>query len=207
MGGTHLNKPVIKKIEGGMENIMIVTKPEIKKSLSESERINFIQDLADSYFLENQDGDVEYVPYLTDRAFEICFYLYCVNGIEFEYVQDENGNEKLEDILGAVSKHLDVKGIYNKYISNTYKSCPILIEQLDEIKEQVKDIVDFRKQMLIHQDRTLDKIVKIVEALSPVLDMLKEVDFSKIDWKVVEEIFLASLLRVNGNENVSANGE
>ena len=56
-----------------MENIMIVTKPEIKKSLSESERINFIQDLADSYFLENQDGDVEYVPYLTDRAFEICF--------------------------------------------------------------------------------------------------------------------------------------
>ena len=190
-----------------MENIMIVTKSEIKKSLSESERINFIQDLADSYFLENQDGDVEYVPYLTDRAFEICFYLYCVNGIEFEYVQDENGNEKLEDILGAVSKHLDVKGIYNKYISNTYKSCPILIEQLYEIKEQVKDIVDFRKQMLIHQDRTLDKIVKIVEALSPVLDMLKEVDFSKIDWKVVEEIFLASLLRVNGNENVSANGE
>lgn len=174
---------------------MIVDHPRIKSCLSEGEKIEFIKDLADSYFLEQSDGAVEYVPYYSDRAFEIFFYLYCIDGIQFE---TKGGSEDLEDIMGAVSKHPDIKELYTKFISGGIRSCPILLSQIDDIKEQVKDIVEFKKQIIIHRENSLDKILQIIRDISPIAESLKNVDFSQIDWKVVEEIFLASLLR-NGN--------
>ena len=34
-----------------------------------------------------------------------------------------------------------------------------------------------------------------MDAASPILEVIKNLDLSKIDWKVIEEIFLAAILK------------
>lgn len=174
---------------------MIVTNPAVKKSLSDASRIEFINDMVESYFMENEKGEVEYVPYYSDRAFQMYFYVYCVDGIQFEKVKAEDGGEVLENIWGAINSHSEVLDLFRKYTEGKLVSCPILVSQLEEIKEQVKDIVEYKKQVLIHKDNTFDGLLKVLDAASPILEVIKNLDLSKIDWKVIEEIFLAAILK------------
>lgn len=174
---------------------MIVDKPEIKKSLSDMDTYDFIKNLVDTYFQENEEGGIDYTPYFFDRAFEMYFYLYCVTGIQFERFKDESGAEVLEDILTAAHNCPEVYDLYKKYSDGKLMSCPILVSQLDKVKEQVKDIVEYQKQILIHKKDGFDKVLNILNAISPIMNQLKTIDLSKIDWKVIEEIFLAALLK------------
>lgn len=174
---------------------MIVTNPEVKKSISDASRIEFIKDLVESYFMENEKGEVEYVPYYSDRAFQMYFYIYCVDGIQFEKVKAEDDEEVLEDIWSAIHGHPEVLELFRKYKDGKLVSCPVLVSQLDEIKEQVKDIVEYKKQVLIHKGDTFGELLKVLDAASPILEVFEKLDLSKVDWKVIEEIFLAALLK------------
>ena len=55
--------------------------------------------------------------------------------------------------------------------------------------------MEYKKQVLIHKDNTFDGLLKLLDAASPILEVIKNLDLSKIDWKVIEEIFLAAILK------------
>ena len=44
----------------------------------------------------------------------------------------------LENIWGAINSHSEVLDLFRKYTEGKLVSCPILVSQLEEIKEQVK---------------------------------------------------------------------
>ena len=123
------------------------------------------------------------------------FYIYCVDGIQFEKVKAEDGEEVLEDIWSAINGHPEVLELFRKYKGGKLVSCPVLVSQLDEINEQVKDIVEYKKQVLIHKGDTFGELLKVLDAASPILEVFEKLDLSKVDWKVIEEIFLAALLK------------
>ena len=63
---------------------MTKTNVKVKESLTMEERVVITNHLVDSYFTEKDDGTVIYTPYMVDSALIIAFFLYCVDGIEFD---------------------------------------------------------------------------------------------------------------------------
>ena len=55
--------------------------------------------------------------------------------------------------------------------------------------------MEYKKQVLIHRIIRLIGLLKVLDAASPILEVIKNLDLSKIDWKVIEEIFLAAILK------------
>ena len=97
------------------------TNPAIKDDLDTMDIIDFTKDLADAVFEVRDDGSVSYVPYMYDLNFKLLFYLYCVEGLEFE--TDESG--ETENILIAVENDDEVNRLFSDYMNGQCKRLPI----------------------------------------------------------------------------------
>ena len=164
------------------------TNPAIKDHLDTMDIIDFTKDLADAVFEVQDDGSVSYVPYMYDLNFKLLFYLYCVEGLEFE--TDESG--KTENILIAVENDDEVNRLFSDYMNGKYKMLPIW-RQISTIRKNASDMADFRKHMM-YKDRG-DEVGKLISSLAAIGEMISSIDFSRIDNRVMTQIFMTSFIK------------
>lgn len=167
---------------------MIISDPKIKSYLLNSDMIDFTKELADSVFLMNEDGNVDYAPYMFDVNFKLLFYVYCVDGIEYEF--DTDG--KLENILIAVEQSSQVNQIFDDYMRGAYKDLPIW-NQISKIRKNANLMIDFRKQVMIRKRE--DDLGNLIDALTEISKMISKIDFSKFDSKIITQILVASMMK------------
>ena len=167
--------------------------PEMKQMLTQMEKVEFIKALANGYFSENDHGVIEYTPYLFDLNFKLLFYLYCVTGLEFDTKENADGElEVAENVLAAVESDPEVETFYSDYRTGKYKNLPIT-GQLKAIISCAKDMVEYKKAAIMNQRN--DELGNLVSSLSAIADMLRRIDLSKIDGKILSQVLLTALLK------------
>lgn len=168
---------------------MIKNNVTIKDKLTENEAINFTKDYADAFFNENEIGEIEYTPYLKDLQFKMLFYLYCVDGLEFEYSTDESGNSIMENIIDAVDNDEEVSDLFTRYLKGAYKGS-ILSYQLGRIKKDALDMVEFKKQSIIHYHEDA-----FSNLLNTIALKISEIDLSNIDMQSITDYIMNAYLK------------
>lgn len=171
--------------------------PEMKQMLTQMEKVEFIKALANGYFSENDHGVIEYTPYLFDLNFKLLFYLYCVTGLEFDTKENADGElEVAENVLAAVESDPEVEAFYSDYRTGKYKNLPIT-GQLKAIISCAKDMVEYKKAAIMNHRN--DELGNLVSSLSAIADMLRRIDLSKIDGKILSQVLLTALLKSGMN--------
>lgn len=163
---------------------MIKENVKIKNSLSMSDRILMPQELLEGHFQTDENGNIQYTPYYADMMLINSFFLHCVEGLTFEIKQDENGhNEVAENIYETVTADEELMHLYDEFFEvdkDSIKNCPYkdTIVQMYGILADVDKMVDFRKELLIHQQEdTLNVLLRTLN------EKLSAVDVSKLDVK------------------------
>ena len=123
--------------------LMIKNDVKKKKELTVIDRINMTNFLVEGYFT-----DGKYTPYYRDLNDIVAFFRYCVDGIEFE---------KDESVYNSVINDPKLMELY--YESPNFLP-PELRLQLEKIDSDVTDMVEFRKQCIIHASTKIDDKVK-----------------------------------------------
>lgn len=167
---------------------MIKNNVSVKTKMDEKDVIAFTKDYADGFFSEDEFGNVSYTPYMKDLQFKLLFYLYCVDGLTFESVTDEAGKEVMEGALGAIEDDKEVNDLFTGYLKGIYKGRP-LSYQLGRIKKDALDMVEFRKQVIIHSKK---------DALSDLLNVFSEkissIDLSNFNPEAISDYIVKSYL-------------
>lgn len=160
---------------------MTKTNLKVKESLSMEEKVIITNYLADSYFMEKDDGTIVYTPYMVDSALVIAFFLYCVDGIEF----DED--DEIYEIVCNDSELLDV---YTTTLSinpdDSENPSANLVRIINAIMNDVLDMVEFRKQQIIHNNPVqTNKILEILNVQAQ-LEKLK-LEIAENENKVLQQ--------------------
>lgn len=139
---------------------MIKKDVKIKEYINIEEKAIITNHLVDSYFTEGLDGTVEYTPYMVDVALVTAFFLYCVEGVEFD--EEEN-------VYNSVVSDEDLINLYTTTLSVKLEddNCPNIriVREINSIMRDVADMVEFKKQQLIHNNPILiSKLYEILEA-------------------------------------------
>lgn len=196
---------------------MIKNNVSLKNSLDLVDKIKMTNELADSYFHQNTAaGEWEYTPCFADVNIIAAFFLYCVDGLEFEplryddgtYKMDDNGNPLMESVYELVIKDSELFPLYTdmmdaantadagKFEAYEHKT---LLTQFLSVLADVTDMVEFRKQQLLHQKR--DSVDVFFAALA---DMVKSVDLSGIDFQsLMENVWQAGSTEKNETANMN----
>lgn len=165
---------------------MIKSNVVLKDAMSLADKVKMTTELADSYFMQDKSsGEWQYTPYFSEVNIVTAFFLYCVDGLEFEKLPDENGNTVTESVYDAVIADDEVFRLYTEIVEaareeervqfESYEH-KILLTQFLSVLTDVADMVEFRKQQLLHQKR--DSVDLFFSALT---DALNKIDFSKLD--------------------------
>lgn len=179
---------------------MIKTNTTLKDSINLTDKVKMTTELADSYFMQDEaTGEWNYTPYFADVNTIAAFFLYCVDGLEFEPVRNEDGSVKadesgqpiMESIYDAVINDEEVFRLYTEIVEaaqeedreryEAYEHKTLLTQFLSVLTD-VADMVEFRKHQLLHQKR--DSVDEFFGALT---EAVKSVDFSKIDLSRLTE--------------------
>ena len=162
---------------------MIKNDVQIKERLNIVDKINYINFLVSGYFDIDKYGNKKYTPYFREINDVIAFFTYCVTGLEFENVFDENGNKKMESIYKAVTSDEELMNLYSvvftPYGSGGYYEN--LQEQLQEINETVMDIVEFEKQKIIHGERERNSFAELMDVI---VDKISKVNIDEAMKKI-----------------------
>lgn len=161
---------------------------ELKQGLTDVEMVGFIQELADAYFTEHEDGTLAYTPYLARIQFRTLFYLYCVEGLTFDVTTTESGEKVLENILEAADRDEELTALYTDYNDGKYNDLPIAT-QLAEISSDAYDMAEFRKQQILHFRK--DSLANLIDTLAA---KAAELDLSKFDVQTISEAIVNSYL-------------
>lgn len=138
---------------------MIKTDIKVKDFITMEERAIITNHLVDSYFIENDDGSLTYTPYMIDPALTTIFFLYCVEGIEFDvdekvYESVCADEELVELYTSTLSGNLDGNSSNSK-----------IVKTIHSIMNDVIDMVEFKKAQIVHSNFIINnKILEILEA-------------------------------------------
>lgn len=138
---------------------MIKNDAKIKKSLSLSDIMTISNIVTDNHFTENDvTGEISYTPYFRELSFVTSFADFVLKGVEFD--EDDN---VYESVMGD-SKLADLYDDWTRTIEYVH------------ICRYVDDMVDFKKQQLIHNkksslDNLLDAITDVVKKMDESLNM------------------------------------
>ena len=129
---------------------------KIKGSLSLSDRIAITNIVANNHFSENEvTGEIDYTPYFRELSFINSFAEYVLDGVEF----DEE-----DDIYESVISDIELNDLYDDW-TGTFEYIHIC--------NYVNDMVEFKKQQLIHSKKSsLDSL------LNTIADVVKKMDES-----------------------------
>lgn len=138
---------------------MTKTNLKVIDSITIEDKIDITNHLVNSYFTEKDDGTIAYTPYMIDSALIISFFLYCVEGIEFD--EDDN-------VYEIVCNDPELLNLYTTTLSSdpndSKNPSANLIKMINTIMNDVSDMVEFRKQQIIHNNPILNsKILDILD--------------------------------------------
>lgn len=130
---------------------------KIKDNITVVDDISVIQNIVDYYFT-----DGEYTPYYADLAKVTAIAQYFLDGIEFEpgdYVYE------------CVMTNDDLYKCVNKFlVPSTIKSDAQYYNRMERIMKHVEDIVEFKKQKLIHNTDAFGIVGDMCMALKDIMD-------------------------------------
>lgn len=137
----------------------------LKNNITIVDEISAIEGMVSYYFT-----DGEYTPYYEDMAQVTVVAENFLDGVEFEpedYVYQlvmEN-----DDIYACVKKFLEIPSSQTKEDVGCYV-------RMEKIMKQVKDIVEFKKQKLIHGSDTIKAIGDLCNSVTTVLNNIAEMN-------------------------------
>lgn len=131
--------------------------------------------IADGYFTECDDGGIEYTPYFRNRNDVLAFALLVLDGVQFE---------DADDIYVSVMKDGELVNLYNDYT---------LIKKR-HIDEDVIDMVEFRKQQLLHKSKLDESFESLTLLLTAAKEKLSQVDSNELE-KMIKKFNVKELTK------------
>lgn len=130
---------------------------KIKSNITIVDEISTIQSIVEYYFT-----DGEYTPYYADMAKTTAVAQNFLDGVEFE----------AEDyVYECVMTNDDLYKCVNKFlVPSTIKSDAQYYNRMERIMKHVEDIVEFKKQKLIHNTDAFGMVGAMCMALKDILD-------------------------------------
>ena len=119
----------------------------LKENITEDDKANIIESMIDYIIgIDKKSGEPYYIPHAKETAFRISVVLYAMQGLTLE------DNDSLYDIIFTDE---DVKSLISQF----------RFDYGNHIFDAVDDIVEFKKQMIIHNNTRLnDKLAEIFDA-------------------------------------------
>lgn len=169
---------------------MIKNNPRIKENISFIDEINAIETIVSSYFTE-KDNIVEYTPYYSQMSTFFAIIENFLDGVEL----NEN-----EDSFETIVSDKEIYNLIKRFYYNTEKfkntekdnkENSEYIDLLNRVLLNVNDIVEFKKQKLIHRDHKLRlkqaSGYEAIEKLSSYFEVIAGAlyNFSKLDLRVL----------------------
>ena len=169
---------------------MIKNNPKIKENISLIDEIKAIKTIVSSYFTETE-GVIEYTPYYSQMSTLFAIIDNFLDGVEL----DEN-NDSFETIMNDSEICSLIKRFYynienSEDSKNENKKNQKYIDLLNRVLLNVNEIVDFKKQELIHRD---DKLrlkqaegYEAIEKLSSYFEIIAKslYNFSQLDLRML----------------------
>lgn len=130
---------------------------KIKDNITIVDEISAIQSIVEYYFTDN-----EYTPYYADMAKTTAVAQNFLDGVEFE----------AEDyVYECVMTNDDLYKCVNKFlVSSAIKSDAQYYNRMERIMKKVEDIVEFKKQKLIHNTDAFSIVGDMCLAIKDILD-------------------------------------
>lgn len=171
---------------------MIKNNPRIKENITIIDKIEAIESIVSSYFTKDSEDEnvTEYTPYYSEIAEVYAIVSNFLEGIEIEDNDTEDTFMKDNDVFTLIKKFY-----YNVEESDDAKKENednfIYISAMNFVKSNVNEIVELKKQQLIHGDdkfrhklalgcESVEKISYFFEAIGDAL-----YNFSKLDLKLL----------------------
>lgn len=149
---------------------MKITNVKIKDNITIVDRIDAIELIVNSYFTNGR-----YTPYYVEISKYVAVARFFLEGISFS--EDD-------DIFGIACSDEKIKLLVDKFfIPSVSKTNTKYLNIMDDVMKQVEDIVDFRKQTIIHSS-TVDE-ERIIQKLDQILE--KETRNKDAELKVLRE--------------------
>lgn len=151
---------------------MKITELKIKENISPDVVAEVIEYISNSCFIGGT-----YNPYYQSFAERIAIIQYFLDGIEFED----------EDSLFVICELDDVKKLINKFYGDERFSEQAKL--MKAIRENVKEVVDYKKQRMIHGADALETIAKAVDKFDNYISDLGVVleNLAKLDWSNINK--------------------
>lgn len=151
---------------------MKITELKIKENISPDVVAEVIEYISNACFVSGT-----YNPYYQSFAERMAIVQYFLDGIEFE-----DG-----DSLFAICELDDVKKLINKFYGDERFSEQAKL--MKAIRENVKEVVDYKKQRMIHGVDALETIAKAVDKFDNYISDLGVVleNLAKLDWSNINK--------------------
>lgn len=136
---------------------------KIKSNITIVDEISAIQSIVDYYFTDD-----EYTPYYADMAKITAVAQNFLDGVEFE----------AEDyVYECVITNDDLYKCVNKFlVPSAIKSDAQYYNRMERIMKQVEDIVEFKKQKLIHGSDAIKAIGDLCDSVTTVLNNIAKMN-------------------------------
>lgn len=146
---------------------------KIKDNITIVDEISAIQSIVEYYFTDN-----EYTPYYADMAKTTAVAQNFLDGVEFE----------AEDyVYECVMTNDDLYKCVNKFlVSSAIKSDAQYYNRMERIMKKVEDIVEFKKQKLIHNTDAFRIVGDMCLAIKDILD--NYIQNTEISNKFIEDL-------------------
>ena len=146
---------------------------KIKDNITIVDEISAIQSIVEYYFTDN-----EYTPYYADMAKTTAVAQNFLDGVDFE----------AEDyVYECVMTNDDLYKCVNKFlVSSAIKSDAQYYNRMERIMKKVEDIVEFKKQKLIHNTDAFSIVGDMCLAIKDILD--NYIQNTEISNKFIEDL-------------------
>lgn len=169
---------------------MTKNNPRIKENISLIDEINAIETIVSSYFTE-VDGVVEYTPYYSQIGTFFAIIENFLDGVEID-----KENDDFETIVNDAEVYDLIKRFYyntenNKTTKKENNENADYIALFNRVLLSVNDIVEFKKQKLIHRDDELRLKqaagYEAIEKLSSYFEIIAKAlyNFSQLDLRML----------------------
>lgn len=183
---------------------MIKNNPKIKDNITIIDKINAIESIVSSYFTKDKDnGNItKYTPYYYEIAEVYAIVENFLDGIEIEDEDTKDTFMKDEDVFNLIKKfyyNIEETDGAKKENEENFEYISIM----NFVKHNVEEIVEFKKQQLVHRDEelrqklalgseSLEKISYFFEVIGDTLYNLSKLDLQLLKPENAE--FLKNVL-------------
>lgn len=172
---------------------MIKNNPKIKDNITIVDKINAIESIVSSCFTKDEKNEyvTEYTPYYSEIAEIYAIAENFLDGLEIEDEDTKDTFMEDEDVFNLIKKfyyNIEETDDAKKENEDNFE----YINIMNFVKHNVEEIVEFKKQQLIHRDEKLrEKLAFGSESLEKISYFFKVIvdalyNFSKLDLQLLK---------------------